>query len=305
MSSRPRFIPLGEGSGNLVAADAARAVGSDRPLGRIMRDARMITEQQLGEILACQHSRGLSFGEAAVALKLVTRKDVDWAVSQQFAYAVAPEGAQDSAELVVATKPFGPEAEAFRELRTQLIMGVLAQEVPLCALAVASSEVGDGRTYVTANVAVAFSQLEGGGTLLLDANLRRPRQQSLFGIESAVPGLASVLAGRADPRVIQPMRHLPGLHVLPAGAPPPNPLELLQRPAFGHLLRDLLGRFAYVVVDTPAASQGADARVIAAACGASLVLARKGRSRLGATGALLKALSRGPGRIAGVVMNDH
>jgi Mrp family chromosome partitioning ATPase len=101
------------------------------------------------------------------------------------------------------------------------------------------------------------------------------------------------------------MRDLPGLHVLPAGAPPPNPLELVQRPAFGQLLRDLLGKFAYVVVDTPAASQGADARVITAACGAALVIARKGRSRMDATGALLKALSQGPGRIAGVVMNDH
>ncbi len=305
MSSRPRFIPLGERPANLVAADEKPALGRDRPLGRIMREASMITEQQVGEILAYQRNRGVCFGEAAVALKLVTRKDIDWAVSQQYEYAVAPAGAQDSPELVVATKPFGREAEAFRELRTQLIMGVLAQDVPLSALAILSAEVGDGRTYVAANVAVAFSQLEGGGTLLLDANLRRPRQQSLFGVEAAMPGLASVLAGRADPRVVQPVRHLPSLHVLPAGAPPPNPLELLQRPAFGHLLRDLLGRFAYVVVDTPAASQGADARVIAAACGACLVLTRKGRSRMGATSTLLKAVSKGPGRIAGVVMNDH
>ncbi|MBL8541830.1 MAG: tyrosine protein kinase, partial [Betaproteobacteria bacterium] len=84
-----------------------------------------------------------------------------------------------------------------------------------------------------------------------------------------------------------------------------NPLELLQRSAFAHLLRDLLGRFAYVIVDTPAASQGADARVIAAACGAALVLTRKGRSGMSLTGNLLRALTKGPGRIAGVVMNDH
>ena len=305
MSSRPRFAPLAERPGNLLAAEEARPVGRERPLGRILREASMITDKQIGEILAYQRSRGLCFGEAAVELKLVTREDVAWAVAQQFEYPVAHDGAPGNAELVVATKPFGREAEAFRELRTQLLMGVMAQDVPLCALAVVSADIGDGRTYVAANVAVAFSQLDGGGTLLLDANLRCPRQQTLFGMESGMPGLAAVLAGRADPRVIQPMRQLPSLHVLPAGALPPNPLELLQRPVFGHLLRDFLGRFAYVIVDTPAASQGADARVIAAACGASLVVTRKGRSRMGATDTLLKALSKGPGRIAGVVMNDH
>ncbi|MFO1204351.1 MAG: tyrosine protein kinase [Burkholderiales bacterium] len=305
MSSRPRFIPLGERPGSVVAADETKAAGPERPLGRIMRDAKMITEQQIGEILAHQRSRGVCFGEAAVALKLVSREDVEWAVAQQFEYPVAPEGAPGSPELVVATKPFGREAEAFRELRTQLMMGILSQDMPPCALAIVSPDIGDGRTYVAANVAVAFSQLDGGGTLLLDANLRRPRQQTLFGVETGMPGLASVLAGRADPRVMQPMRHLPSLHVLPAGTPPPNPLELLQRSAFAHLLRDLLGRFAYVIVDTPAASQGADARVIAAACGASLVLTRKGRSGMGPTGNLLRALTKGPGQIAGVVMNDH
>ena len=73
----------------------------------------------------------------------------------------------------------------------------------------------------------------------------------------------------------------------------------------GLLLRDLLGKFAYVVVDTPAASQGADSRVVAAACGAALVIARKGRSRMESTAALLRALSKGPSKIAGVVMNEH
>lgn len=305
MSSRPKFAPVAGRSANLLAADETRSADLDRPIGRIMRDASMLTEQQIAEILAHQRSRDLRFGEAAVALKLATREEVLWALAQQFDYPVAPEGEQDNAELVVATQPFGPEAEAFRELRTQLLMGVLAQDVPPRALAILSAEVDDGRTYVAANVAVAFSQLGGGGALLLEADLRRPRQQSLFGIESGMPGLASVLAGRADARVVQPMRDLPGLHVLPAGAPPPNPLELLQRPAFGQLLRDLLGKFAYVVVDTPAASQGADARVIAAVCGAALVIARKGRSRMDSTAALLRGLAKGSSKIAGVVMNEY
>ena len=60
--------------------------------------------------------------------------------------------------------------------------------------------------------------------------------------------------------------------VLPAGPIPPNPLELLERPAFGLLMRELISKFDHVVVDTPAAEQGADPCVVAARCGAALVL---------------------------------
>ena len=70
--------------------------------------------------------------------------------------------------------------------------------------------------------------------------------------------------------------------MLPVGITPPNPLELVERPAFGLLMRELVSKFDHVVVDTPAAEYGADASVIAARCGAALVMARKNASRMGA-----------------------
>jgi protein-tyrosine kinase len=98
---------------------------------------------------------------------------------------------------------------------------------------------------------------------------------------------------------------LPGLCLLPAGAVPPNPLELLQRPAFGLLLREMLKRFKHVIVDTPAAIRGADARVIAAECGATLVVGRTGRSGMAPLEGLVASLARGRAYVAGVVMNEH
>jgi Mrp family chromosome partitioning ATPase len=92
---------------------------------------------------------------------------------------------------------------------------------------------------------------------------------------------------------------------MPAGPVPPNPLELLQRPGLDALVRELLEQYEHVVVDTPAATRGADPRVIAARCGAALVVARRGRSRMAALDALLAALGRGQTLIAGVVMNEH
>ena len=140
--------------------------------------------------------------------------------------------------------------------------------------------------------------------LLVDADMRTPRQQAVFDIGHPMAGLSGILSGRAEQNVIVQIPDLPSLYLLPAGAVPPNPLELVQRPAFGLLMQELLNKFDYVVVDTPAATHGADARVIAAKCGAALVMARKGTSRIKPLNALLKALSKGPTKLAGVVMNE-
>lgn len=305
MQTRLKFTPVPGRPVNSHAPEEAATDVLDRPIGRVMRDATMLTDQQIESILAYQRKHGLRFGESAVRLRLATREEVSWALSQQFGYPYAASVTEWRPELVAATHPFGREAEIFRDLRSQLLLEVLAQDVPPCALAILSPEVGDGKTYVATNLAVAFSQLGGRGTLLIDANMRSPRHQDLFGIEQHGAGLSAALSDRAEARAIQPIRDLPSLHVLPAGPPPPNPLELLQRPGFALLIKELLGRFDHVLVDTPAASQGADCRVIAAACGPALMIGRKGHSRMSSMSALLKALSKGPIKVAGVVMNDH
>jgi len=304
MQTRLKFTPVPGRPVNGHAAEEAATDVLDRPIGRVMRDAMLVTDQQIESILAHQRKHGLRFGESAVRLRLATREEVSWALSQQFGYPYAAGVEEWRPELVAATHPFGREAEIFRDLRSQLLMEVLAPNVP-SALAILSPEVGDGKTYVAANLAVVLSQLGGRGTLLIDADMRSPRHQDLFGIEPGAAGLSTALSARAEARAIQPIGDLPSLHVLPAGPPPPNPLELLQRPRFGLLVKELLGTFDHVVVDTPAASQGADCRVIAAACGAALVIGRKGHSRMSSMSTLLKALAKGPIKVAGVVMNEH
>ena len=277
----------------------------DRSIGELIREACDLTAEQVDQILAYQRSRGVRFGEAAVALKLATSDDVLHALSQQFHYAYSPEllHGDKNSELVVAANPFSDEAEAFRELRSHLMMGVLAGDQPRRALAVLSPDVGDGKTYIAANMAVAFSQL-GGRTLLVDADMRTPRQHKLFDLEPSW-GLSNVLSGRAERNAVHQVKNLPSLYVMPVGVVPPNPLELVQRPAFGLLIHELLSKFDHVLVDTPAAVHGADARVIAAKAGAALVVGRKGRSRMTSMQDLLKKLGKGPAAVAGVVVNEY
>ncbi len=272
-------------------------------IGDFIRKSCGLNDEQVQRIVSYQRDNDVRFGEAAVALKLVSRDAVLRALSKQFDYPVMPASLDRlGEELVMAIDPFGPDAEAFRDLRSHLLMDpVLAAQ--RLALAVLSPQAGDGKTYLAANLATAFAQL-GSRTLLVDADMRRPRQHHLFGLDNKI-GLSNVLSSRAANSAVQAVEGLPSLYVLPAGAEPPNPLELLQRPMFAELLGDLRDQFDHVVVDTPAVAMGADARVIAAKTGAALLVGRRHHSAVGAMQALQRPLSKSLVHLAGVVLNDH
>ena len=253
-----------------------------------------------------QHQRdtGVRFGEAAVALGLATKDDVLYALAQQFHYPYAPEEEQRklNRDLVALNEPFSPRAESFRALRSQLMMRVFTEGTVHPAIAVISPEPGDGKTYCATNLAVTLAQL-GGRTLLVDADMRGPRVHEIFNIKNSA-GLSGILSGRADKQVIQQVVGIPSLFVLPVGTTPPNPLELVERPAFGLLIRELVSKFDHVVVDTPAAVYGADCAVIAARCGAAVVIARKDASRADSLRELVASLAGAPVKVAGVVFNE-
>jgi len=292
-----------EGKDNMGESGAATDL-SDRSIGDIIRDTRNLSAEQVEKILAHQRETGARFGEAAVALGFVSPDDVMFALAQQFHYPYAPEGTHAaSPELIALNQPFSQQAEAFRAIRSQLIMRLYGEGVPRSAVAVVSPDTGDGKTYFAANLAVALAQL-GGRTLLVDCDMRGPRQHEVFAIDNAT-GLSSILLGRGDAQVIRQVQGVPSLFVLPVGVTPPNPLELVERPAFGLLMRELSSKFDHVIVDTPAASLGSDCGVIAARCGATLVVARKNESRLGALQDLVASLSTSPTRIAGVILNEY
>lgn len=275
----------------------------DATLGDILRDTKGLTSQQVMQALDYQREHKVRFGDAIVALGLAQPDDIVWALSQQFHYPYNPVmGQRLNEELVVANEPFSEDVEAFRDLRSQLLMSVLKPQRPRGALALVSPDVGDGKTFIAANLAVAFSQLP-GRTLLIDADLRTARLHKLFGVEAGA-GLTSILAGRAEPNLIKPIGHLPNLYLLPAGVEAPNPVELLQQSAFNLLLLDLLDKFDHVLVDTPAACVGSDARIIAMHCGSALIIGRKNRSSVPHLQKLVKTLNNGAVKLGGILMNE-
>jgi chain length determinant protein tyrosine kinase EpsG len=277
----------------------------DRSIGDIIAETRHLSAEQVEQILAHQRERGIRFGEAAIQLGFASTDDVLFALAQQFHYPYAPEEQRKlSPELVALNQPFSVQAESFRAIRSQLMMRVFnEQQEPRRALAVVSPNSGDGKTFFAANLAVTLAQL-GGRTLLVDADLRGPRQHEVFNLSNN-SGLSGILSGHVESQVVQQVPGVSSLFLLPVGITPPNPLELVERPAFGLLMRELVSKFDHVVVDTPAGEYGADATVIAARCGASLVLARKHASRVGALEEMTAVLSQSSTKLAGVIVNEY
>lgn len=276
------------------------------PIGRMLQTLRGLSDAQIDEIVAYQRRHGLQFGEAAVALQLASDDDIVGLISKQFHYPydARSDAASLPAELVVVKNPFSEGAELVRDLRTQLTMGAMRPAKAGRLLAVASPQSGDGKTFVAANLAAAFSQL-GTRTLLIDANMRQPRIGSVFGAVQDGAGLSMILSGRAVQHAFHQAKSLPNLFVMPAGTVPPNPQELLQGAAFELLLEELRHDFAHIVIDTPAAEAGADYRMVAARADAVLVVARQDRTPFRTLAQLVKTLERGPGALAGVVMNRY
>lgn len=280
-------------------------VQRERSIGAIIAETRHLTAEQVESVLAYQKQHAVRFGEAAIAMGVASADDVIFALAQQYHYPVTlEEQSQVSQELVALNKPFSRQVEAFRNLRSQIIMRVdPASEGARRPLAVVSHDVGDGKTFVAANLAITLAQL-GGRTLLVDGDLRSPRLHEVFGLKNGA-GLSTILSGRAENQVIQQAAGVPNLFVLPVGPTPPNPVELVERPAFGLLLNELISKFDHVVVDTPAAAYGSDAAVIAARCGSVLVVARRGESRIRTLSQLTSALQHSRAKILGVLYNEH
>jgi len=280
-----------------------RQAAGNRSIGAILVDAGKLSLQDAERILALQHEQGLRFGDAGLNLGVLKPEDISFALARQFDYPYLLAGESNVAkEIVAAYEPFSPQVEVLRALRSQLMLRWFAGERESHTLAIVSPGRGEGRSWLAANLAVVFSQL-GEHTLLIDADLRNPRQHSLFGIENR-SGLSSILSHRSQVETIQRIASFVDLSVLPSGPIPPNPQELLSRPMFAKLLHELAGEFDVIIIDTPAAAAYADAQTIATRASGALLLARKHATIIGALSVLTDNLRQTGVEVVGSTVSD-
>jgi protein-tyrosine kinase len=274
---------------------------SDSRIGMLLLEAGKLTPDDAERVLRTQRDLGIRYGEAAQRLGLVGEDDIRQALAQQFAYPYAlPGQANYSARLVAAYEPFSPQVEALRAIRSQLMLRWFARGRR--ALAIVGADPDDGAALFAANLAVVLSQL-GEQTLLVDANLRTPRQHDIFGFKPR-QGLSDLLAGRTDLDVINRVPDFVDLSVLPAGTLPPNPQELLSRESFRSLHTLLESHYDILLYDLAPASAGADALAAAGRAGGVLLVARKDHTQVAAMARMAGQLVEAGAEVVGAVVME-
>lgn len=286
-------------SGHIIAQASFK--NTDAAIGKLLQSAGKLKQQDMERVLKLQHEQNLRFGEAALKLGLVTEADIQHALSFQFEYPYLSSDVEGlSQELVAAIAPYGKEAEALRSVRAQLILRWFQEGRK--TLAIGSARKGEGASYLAANLAVLFAQL-GRKTLLIDADMRQPRQHQIFNLGNS-KGLSDILAGRAEATIAAPIKYFPTLSVLPSGSPPPNPAELLIRPTFATLLHTLENSYDIILIDTSPSEHVSDFQAVTAKTGGVVISTRRNVSRLASLEALKEKIVLSGAQVIGAVVLD-
>lgn len=201
--------------------------------------------------------------------------------------------------LLTVTDTTSAWSEGYRTVRTSI--GFVNVDNPPRVIAITSSAPADGKSTVASNLAVTLAQA-GFSTVLVDADLRRPRVAHYLDLDNAV-GLTDLLTNKKtmDAVLVTWGRGL--ISVLPSGPIPPNPSEMLSSHRMEHALLELRNRFDYVIVDAPPLLAVADAAVLSARTDGALLVVRYGRSTREHVVAAGDALERVNGKLLGIVFN--
>lgn len=166
---------------------------------------------------------------------------------------------ESAADTITFTAPKSSFAEGIRTLRTNLMF--MAPDNPPRLLLVTSPGPGEGKTMSSVNMAIAMAQ-SGQKTLIVDADMRRPRLHKALGIDDKDRGLSSIILGQLElDEVVQPSR-IENLSVLTCGQIPPNPSELLHSDRFANLIEEVGDKYDRVIFDSPPLGAVSDALVL-------------------------------------------
>lgn len=284
--------------------------------GRLTPDGAVRIEEAMRD-------RGLGFADAAIQLGLISREELAEAIEEARKAPKSGEGIVEGAihklffnrglpvkyvgmvkagpTLIMARDPDTSYSEQIRALRTELMLLNGASHSGN-SIVVLSPCQGEGRTQLCAELAIAFSQL-GQRTLLVDADLRRPKIHSLFESENYSLGLGQALAMGSVPQLMG-VEKLDHLSVLIAGRSVPNPLELLTNGHFQRQLTDWRKKYRMIIIDTPPITEFADGLAIASFAEQVVVVGRSDSTPHKNMKEMLRRLGGTQARIVGAVINS-
>ena len=229
-------------------------------------------------------------------------------------YYASREGAQDGVDLlkplkepmpvdsrlVTFLKPRSIESEMFKILRGNLLFPKSGK--PPRSMMITSAVPGEGKTFVSANLAVSIAQNINEHVLLMDCDIRKPSIHTMLGLDEG-PGLAEYLTNGLDLSKLLVRTGIEKLTILPGGNPPPNPAELLSSQKMSLLLEEVKSRYQdrYIIIDSPPPQLTAEANAIARQVDGIIIVVKYGGTPRAMVEEMVGVL--GKEKIVGCVMN--
>lgn len=203
-------------------------------------------------------------------------------------------------KLISKLGPFSPTAEALNVIRSNI--GFLSGGRLPGVILVTSAGIGEGKSLTAANLGLSMAR-SGVKTVIVDADLRRPAQNTIFNVPNQ-KGLTNLL-GSPDPELYEYLRDTgaKSLKLLPTGKLPTNPAELLESERLDLLFHELVGIFEVVIVDGPPVLLAADAALLSNKVDAVVMVVQSGRTTGPEARKALSTLRQADANVLGVVLN--
>src|SRR5271156_4489034 len=200
----------------------------------------------------------------------------------------------------ILTQPKSQFAEAFRSLRTSLLLSNTGH--PPKYIVLTSATPSEGKTTVASNLAAILAQRD-TRVLLIDGDLRRPNIHHRFGLNGKI-GLTTVLTGATKlEETVQSVPEIPNLDILPSGPVPPFPTEMLSSGAMEAILKRCGEIYDYIVIDSPPILSVTDGVILARQADAVVLVVRHGKSSKHVVRRARDLLLRSGAAITGIVLN--
>ncbi len=259
-------------------------------MGKIF-DALEKADKQIKHTAPVTHMTGNKGGQEGSGKNVVP-----FGNSNRVAYAQVEES-----NLITHHAPQSVEAELFKVLRTNLLFP--SHGTPARAILVTSAIPGDGKSFVSSNLAISIAKGVEEHVLLIDSDIRRPAIHRYFGFGD-VMGLSDYLATGGDIAKILLKTPISKLSVLPAGKPPANPTELLSSQKMKALVEEVRDRYddRYIIIDSPPPSMAAETVAISKYVQGVIIVVKAGKTPRKAVAEVIEQI--GKEKILGIVLNN-
>lgn len=206
-----------------------------------------------------------------------------------------------NSEFITISSPRSVAAESFRNIRTRILLS--SADHPPKIMLVTSAKKSEGKTTFISNFSVTLAQ-NGKKTLVIDMDLRRPRIHSLFPIEQEAKGIANYLTGQC--KLSEAIRScaVPDLYIMPCGARPPNPAELINSQKMKDLVNTLSKEYDYILIDAPPVLPVSDAMIASKMTDGVILVVKAMDTQKQVAGMAITRLQQVGAKILGVVLND-